>query len=394
MTQLLIKWFIKTPEEVQNPNVRHAYGNLGSIVGIIANVILSLSKMGIGLLFKSMAIFADGINNLSDAGSSVVTLIGFKLSAKPADEDHPFGHARIEYVAGMIVSFIILILGVDLIRSSIDKIFNPEPILFNASLIIVLVLSILVKLWLSRFNSILGKKIDSSTMIATSTDSRNDVIATSAVLVAIIINYFTNINLDGLMGALVGCFILYSGISLIKETTNPLLGQAPNPEFISAIEAKLLSYEEITGFHDLVVHSYGPNRWFATVHAEVPAEANLLHCHDIIDNIERDLQKEMGIDLVIHLDPIVTDDPVANALKLQVKELANKIDPGLSIHDFRMVIGPTHSNIIFDIAVPVGFKQSPTELASTLDLEIKRINPTYYSVITVDTNYISTSITS
>ncbi len=394
MTQLLIKWFIKTPEEVQNPNVRHAYGNLGSIVGIITNIILSLSKMGIGLLFNSMAIFADGINNLSDAGSSVVTLIGFKLSAKPADEDHPFGHARIEYVAGMIVSFIILILGVDLIRSSIDKIFNPEPILFNASLIVVLVLSILVKLWLSRFNSILGKKIDSATMIATSTDSRNDVIATSAVLVAIIINYFTNINLDGLMGALVGCFILYSGISLIKETTNPLLGQAPNPEFISAIEAKLLSYEEITGFHDLVVHSYGPNRWFATVHAEVPAEANLLHCHDIIDNIERDLQKEMGIDLVIHLDPIVTDDPVANALKLQVKELANKIDPGLSIHDFRMVIGPTHSNIIFDIAVPVGFKQSPTDLASTLDLEIKRINPTYYSVITVDTNYISTSITS
>lgn len=394
MTQLLIKWFIKTPEEVQNPNVRHAYGNLGSIVGIITNIILSLSKMGIGLLFNSMAIFADGINNLSDAGSSVVTLIGFKLSAKPADEDHPFGHARIEYVAGMIVSFIILILGVDLIRSSIDKIFNPEPILFNASLIVVLVLSILVKLWLSRFNSILGKKIDSATMIATSTDSRNDVIATSAVLVAIIINYFTNINLDGLMGALVGCFILYSGISLIKETTNPLLGQAPNPEFIGAIEAKLLSYEEITGFHDLVVHSYGPNRWFATVHAEVPAEANLLHCHDIIDNIERDLQKEMGIDLVIHLDPIVTDDPVANALKLQVKELANKIDPGLSIHDFRMVIGPTHSNIIFDIAVPVGFKQSPTDLASTLDLEIKRINPTYYSVITVDTNYISTSITS
>ncbi len=394
MTKTLIKCFIKNYEDITNPKVREAYGHLGSMVGIIANLILCLSKMGIGLLFKSMAIFADGINNLSDAGSSVVTLIGFKLSAKPADEDHPFGHARIEYISGMIVSFIILLLGLELIRSSISKILNPEPILFSPILIMVLVFSIMVKLWLSRFNRILGTKIQSTTMIATATDSRNDVLATSAVLLATIIAYFTGINLDGLMGGVVGAFIFYSGISLIKETTSHLLGQAPDPEFVNAIQTRLLSYKEITGFHDLVIHSYGPNRWFASVHAEVPADANLLHCHDIIDNIERDLQREMGIDLVIHMDPIVTNDPVINDLKAQVKEFAKTIDPRLSIHDFRMVMGPTHSNIIFDIAIPIGFKQSPSELAKALDTAIKSINPDYYTVITVDTNYISTSIAS
>ena len=394
MTKTLIKCFIKNYEDITNPKVREAYGNLGSMVGIIANLILCLSKMGIGLLFKSMAIFADGINNLSDAGSSVVTLIGFKLSAKPADEDHPFGHARIEYISGMIVSFIILLLGLELIRSSISKILNPEPILFSPILIMVLVFSIMVKLWLSRFNRILGTKIQSTTMIATATDSRNDVLATSAVLLATIISYFTGINLDGLMGGVVGAFIFYSGISLIKETTSPLLGQAPDPEFVNAIQTRLLSYKEITGFHDLVLHCYGPNRWFASVHAEVPADANLLHCHDIIDNIERDLQREMGIDMVIHMDPIVTNDPVINDLKAQVKEFAKTIDPRLSIHDFRMVMGPTHSNIIFDIAIPIGFKQSPSELAKALDTAIKSINPDYYTVITVDTNYISTSIAS
>ncbi len=394
MTKILIKCFIKNHEDVTNPKVREAYGHLGSIVGIIANLILCLSKMGIGLLFKSMAIFADGVNNLSDAGSSVVTLIGFKLSAKPADEDHPFGHARIEYISGLIVSFIILLLGLELIRSSISKILNPEPILFSFSLIVVLVFSILVKLWLSQFNRFLGEKIQSSTMIATATDSRNDVLATSAVLLATIIAYFTNLNLDGIMGAVVGCFIFYSGISLIKETTSPLLGQAPDSEFVKTIENKLLSYDDVNGFHDLVIHSYGPNRWFASVHVEVPAEANLLQFHDIIDNIERDFQKELATHLVIHLDPIVTDDPVANDLQAQIKEIAKAIDPELSIHDFRMVIGATHSNVIFDIAVPIGFKQSPTELANTLDAAIKAINPTYYTVITVDTNYISTSIAS
>ncbi len=394
MINFLVKWFIKDAENTKSTNVRAAYANLGSVVGIITNIFLCLSKISIGLIFSSMSILADGINNLSDAGSSVVTLIGFKLSMKPADDDHPFGHARIEYIAGLIVSFIILLLGVDLIRSSIFKIIHPEPVQFSPIMFIVLILSILVKLWLSRFNFILGKKIDSTTMIAIGTDSRNDVIATTAVLIALIINNFIDINLDGIMGVVVGIFILVSGITLIKETTNPLLGEAPDPELVASIESKILSCEMVSGLHDLVVHSYGPNKWFATVHVEVPADVDFLECHDIIDNIERDLKDELGIHLVIHLDPIVTNDPITNEVRAKVKKIVNDIDNALSIHDFRMVVGPTHSNIIFDVVVPVGFSHTPNELATLLNNKIKEIDNSYYSIITVDTNYISTSISS
>lgn len=394
MTHLLIKHFIKNYENITDHKVRESYGLLGSVVGIILNAILCLTKIGVGLLFNSMSILADGLNNLSDAGSSVVTLIGFRLSNKPADEDHPYGHARIEYLSGLIVSFIILVLGLELILSSFDKIIHPEPLSFSLVMVAVLIFSIAIKLWLTLFNRKLGKRINSTTMLATATDSLNDVIATSAVLIALIIAKFTGWNLDGYMGVVVGCFVFYSGIQLIKETVNPLLGEAPSPELIHTVEKKLMSYPFICGFHDLVLHSYGPNRYFASVHAEVPADANLLHCHDIIDSIEKDFEKELGINLVIHLDPIVTDDELTNTLKSQIKEIVTAIDSSLSIHDFRLISGPTHSNLIFDVAVPVAFPIKPKKLAHLIDTKVKELNHTYYTVITIDTNYVSTSISS
>ena len=394
MTGLLIKFFIKNPENITDHKVRESYGLLGSIVGIIVNVILCLTKIGVGLFFNSMSILADGLNNLSDAGSSIVTLIGFRLSNKPADEDHPYGHARMEYLSGLIVSFIILLLGLELIRSSFDKIIHPEPLSFSFVMVFVLILSIASKLWLTFFNKKLGKRINSTTMLATAADSLNDVIATSAVLIALIIAKFTGWNLDGYMGILVGCFVFYSGIQLVKETINPLLGEAPSPELIQTVEKKLMSYPYICGFHDLVFHSYGPNRYFASVHAEVPAHANLLHCHDIIDSIEKDFAKELGINLVIHLDPIITDDALTNELKAQIKTIVHAIDPLLSIHDFRLVSGPTHSNLIFDVMVPVAFSMKPKELAHLIDTKVKALDDTYYTVITIDTNYVSTSISS
>ena len=394
MTHLLIKFFIKDANNTASFSVRESYGKLSSVVGILINLLLSTSKMAVGLLFGSLAVLADGINNLSDAGSSIITLIGFKLSSKPADSDHPYGHARIEYVSGLIVSFIILFLGIQLISSSFNKILHPDAINYSILMLLVLVFSIILKLWLFLFNRSIGKRIQSATVLATAADSLNDVVATSGVLIASLIAKYTGLNLDGYVGILVGLFVCYSGITLIRETMNPLLGEAPDPALIERVETKLLSYEGIEGFHDLVLHSYGPNRYFASVHAEVPASANLLECHDLIDNIERDFSSELGINLVIHLDPIITDDEQSKAIKKEVLAVIHEIDPILTIHDFRLVSGTTHTNIIFDIVMPVGFNLSPTELAKTIDVEMKKLDPTYYTVITVDTKYISTSIDS
>ena len=394
MTQFLIKFFIKDYDNVKDFKVREAYGLLGGIVGIIANVLLCTTKIGIGLVSNSISILADGLNNLSDAASSIVSLWGFKLSNKPADEGHPYGHARIEYLSGLIVSFIILLLGLELIRSSFGKILHPEPLHFSWLMVVVLVLSILVKVWLYLLNRNLGKRIHSTTMIATATDSLNDMIATTAVLIALFIAKFTGFNLDGYMGVVVGLFIFYSGFNLVKETTNPLLGEAPSPELLENIQTKLMSYPHICGYHDLVLHSYGPNRYFASVHAEVPSDAHLLECHDIIDIIEKDFARELGINLVIHLDPIVTDDILSNSLKQQVEKIVHTIDSNLSIHDFRMISCQTHTNLVFDVLIPVSFKMKPTLLAQTIDQEVKKIDASYYTVITLDTNYVSTSISS
>ncbi|MEF9959900.1 MAG: cation diffusion facilitator family transporter [Niameybacter sp.] len=392
MTALLIRLFIKTPEDIKNPYIRQKYGLLGSFVGIGCNIFLFISKLLIGILSSSVSIMADAVNNLSDAASSIVTLIGFKLSAKPADEDHPFGHARVEYIAGLVVSFIIIFLGLQLGLSSVRKIFSPEPIQVSTWTIVVLVLSIGVKLWMSFFNRHLGTAINSSTLKATATDSLNDVLATSSILVSLGIFYFTSLNLDGFIGFLVACFIIYSGINIIRETINPLLGEAPTLELVEQIQNKLLSYEGILGIHDLMVHNYGPNRCFASVHAEVSASENILVSHDLIDSIERDFMIDLSIHLVIHLDPIIKDDALSNSLHELVNTCISEIDPLLSIHDFRAVQGVTHTNLIFDVSVPHHLKTSDKELAYLIDTRIKKYDGTFHCVITVDRSYLSTTI--
>lgn len=390
MINFIIKRFIKDYENVKDASVRGAYGRLGSIVGISANIFLSMSKIVVGTLFNSISITADGVNNLSDAGSSVVTLIGFKISGKPADKDHPFGHARIEYLTGLVVGVVILLLGVELLKSSVQKIRNPESIVFSWTMIFVLVLSIVIKIWLSYFNLKIGKKISSSTMKATAVDARNDVIATSAVLISIFIAKFTGFEVDGYMGALVGLFILYSGYSILKDILNPLLGEMPDHDFIEKIEKKILSYEGIINIHDLVVHNYGPNRYFATVHAEVNANDDILKSHDMIDNIERDFAKDLDINLVIHLDPIITNDKEINQLRCMTGKIIKSIDEKLSMHDFRVVKGETHTNLIFDVVIPVGYEIKSSELIGKIEKAVKKENENYYAVVTIDENYVST----
>ncbi|WP_313341715.1 cation diffusion facilitator family transporter [Sedimentibacter sp.] len=392
MINFFIKRFIKDYENVRDPNVRESYGILGSIVGIIANAALSIGKITVGTIFNSISIIADGVNNLSDAGSSVVTLIGFKISGMPADKDHPFGHARIEYLTGLAVGVIIILLGVELIKSSFDKIRNPEQLTFSWAMVFVLALSIIIKLWLSYFNFKLGERISSTTMKASAADARNDVISTTAVLISIFIAKFTGYIIDGYIGMLVALFILYSGISILKDILNPLLGEMPDPDFIESIESKILSYEGIINIHDLVVHNYGPNRYFATVHAEVDANEDIMKCHDMIDNIERDFARELDINLVIHLDPVITNDKEINHLRSLTEKIVKEIDERLSIHDFRVVKGETHTNLIFDVLVPVGFEMKISELVNIIEKNIQKENRRYYAVVTVDRNYVSTYI--
>lgn len=392
MTSQLVKWFIKNYDDIKNPTVRNQYGLLGGIIGILCNVFLFVSKLIVGYIAHSVSITADAINNLSDAGSSIITLVGFKLSSKPADEDHPFGHARIEYISALIISFLILFLGLQLAGSSINKILHPEMMSTNIYTFIILMLSIFIKLWLAAFNKQLGEAINSTSLKATATDSLNDVFTTSGVLISVVISHFTGFNLDGFIGFIVACFILYSGIGIIKDTISPLLGEAPSPELVSTIEEKILSYPNVLGIHDLVIHSYGPNRCFASVHVEVDANENILISHDLIDNIERDFMLHLNIHLVIHLDPIITDDIITTELKNAVTKIVTSIDPTLSIHDFRAVQGMTHTNLIFDVTVPSMFKMGNKELAYTIDKLIHEQFPNFHSVITIDNSYLSTRI--
>lgn len=392
MTNFIIKMFIKDYENVNDSKVRESYGVTSSIVGLIANILLSVGKIVTGFLFNSISVMADGVNNVSDAASSVITLIGFKISGKPADKDHPFGHARVEYLTGLILGIAVLLVGVELIKSSFDKIMNPSITTFSLAMVIVLVLSILIKLWLSLFYNKLGSKIASSTIIASSTDSRNDVISTAVVLISLFISRATGFEIDGYVGVLVAIFILYSGYEILKDILNPLLGEMPDEDFVKSIEDKILTYDGILNIHDLVVHNYGPNRYFATVHAEVDAKEDIMKAHDLIDNIERDFARELNINLVIHLDPIITDDKEINALKSMTEEKIKSIDERLTIHDFRVVKGETHTNLIFDVLVPVDCDMKSQDLVSLIEKEIQSENETYFAVITVDKNYVSTYI--
>lgn len=384
LTSILVKLFVKDYENTSNAKVRQSYGKFASIVGIITNLILFAIKIAVGIVFNSIAITADAINNLSDSSSSFITLVGFKISGKPADKEHPYGHARMEYISGLIVSFLICFLGFQLFQNAFDKIINPQEAEFSMISIGVLIVAILGKLWQYLFYKKIARLIDSTTLVATSIDSRNDILSTAVVLLGIIVTYYTGFNLDGYLGLLVAALIIISGIKLIMDTVSPLLGTAPSEELVDHIYKKILSYDGIVSLHDLQVHSYGEGQIFATVHCEVPAEKDIMVSHDIVDNIERDFMKEEGINLVIHIDPIVTNDEKTNKLREKVLKTVHNISDQLSLHDFRVVWGVSHSNLIFDVVVPYDFQHSDEELIEIIDDKVKEIDPCYNCVVTID----------
>lgn len=384
MTTLILRLFIKNYQDVSNPQVHVRYGKLAGLVGIATNFLLFLSKLLIGIFFHSVSILADAVNNLMDFASSIITMVGFKLSEKPADEEHPFGHARMEYISGLIISFIIAILGFQLAQTSIEKILAPEESAFGLLTILILIGAICVKLWQGLFYHKLGKAIDSPTLEAAATDSRGDVVATGAVLLGTVITALTGFNLDGYMGLAVAVYLIVSGIRLLISTADPLLGMAPSRELTQKITEKILSYDGIIGMHDLMVHSYGAGQCFACVHCEVPASEDIMVSHDIVDNIEHDFKREFNIQLVIHMDPIVTDDAVTNALREMTKDIVRGISDAITVHDFRVVKGPTHSNLIFDIAVPFSYHCDENTLAEEISKRVQAKDPSLRTVITVD----------
>lgn len=389
MTKALIRLFVKNSENTKDPAVRSAYGKLAGLVGIVCNLLLFAGKFIAGTLFGSISIAADAINNLSDASSNIVSLIGFKLASKPADDDHPYGHARFEYLAGLAVSVMVLVIGVELAKTSVLKIITPQDVIFSWLSVAVLVASILVKLWMAVFNKKVGNLIDSSTLQATAADSRNDVLTTSAVLLATLISKFSGLNLDGWMGLAVALFILYSGMGLIRETLDPLLGQAPDQELVRYIHDKVMSYPGVLGTHDLMVHDYGPGQQFASVHVEMAAEGDVLESHDVIDNIERDFWENDKIHVVIHFDPIVTSDKKMGDARHWLSQIVKNIDSQLTIHDLRMVQGPTHTNLIFDCVTPPDFKMDEAELKQEIKQQVRKKDPSYFCVITVENSYAS-----
>lgn len=384
MTQLLIRLFLKGPQDPDNPAFRSACGKLSGGVGIACNVLLFLLKLLAGLLSGSVSVMADAINNLSDASSSLVTLLGFKLAEKPADDGHPYGHARIEYLSGLIVAAMILLIGAELVKTSFSKILHPEATAFTLLTAGILVLSIVVKLWMSLFFRKLGKAIRSATLEATAADSRNDVITTLAVLAAGILSMTLGWNIDGYVGLAVAAFILYSGVGIAKDTIDPLLGSAPDPELVQHISQKICSYDKVLGIHDLMIHDYGPGRRFASAHVEMDCREDPLLCHNIIDHIEWDFRTQENLQLVIHYDPIVTDNAELTRMRTLVAKEVQSIDPRLSIHDFRMVSGPEHTNLIFDLVVPFDMENREKELKQLIDRQVQFEGKQYYTVITFD----------
>lgn len=386
MIGLLEKWFI-TKKQMGETESRQAYGVLCGLAGIFFNVLLAAGKFFAGLLSGSIAIMADAANNLSDAGSSVIVLLGFKLAGQKPDPDHPFGHGRVEYLSGLLVSVLIIYMAVELFKSSVNEIIHPGEITFEPVILVILLGSIAVKLYMFLYNRNYGKKIHSEAMLATSMDSLSDMGATVAVLVSMLVSHYTSIQIDGICGVFVAVLIFYAGISSAKETINPLLGQPPEPEFVKKIEDIVLSEENIIGIHDLIVHNYGPGRVMISLHAEVPADGDILALHDMIDNVEHRLKEELYCAAVIHMDPVSTKDEYTLELKQMVTECVKKISPMLSIHDFRVVKGPTHTNLIFDMVVPFDFPVSDTEVANQVQNQIQKRNPSCFAVIEIDKAY-------
>ena len=387
MTDLLSRLFVKNHTNVADPHVRRAYGTLASITGILLNLLLFLAKFAVGTIFGSVSITGDAINNLSDAGSQIISLISFRISAKPADREHPFGHARIEYVASMIVSFLVLLIGFELLRESISKIVTPDPPERSWVAVAVLAASIAVKLWLALFNRRIGRRIDSSVMRATAADCLSDAISTCAVLLstAILLLFPTfTLNLDAYMGVIVAIMIMVAGVKILNETKNSILGEAPSDEIVRQITDLVERTPGALGIHDLTVHNYGPGHVLAALHVEVDGKVDVFESHDMIDNIERTLRRDYGIEATIHMDPIVTDDEQTTLLRERTEAVVREIDPRMRIHDFRFVTGATHSNLIFDVLVPFECRLGDTEIRREIADRISRLDPTFFTVVTVD----------
>ena len=385
MTNLLMRRFVTSTGDADPKRSRAAAGRLSGIVGIICNLLLFALKLAVGTISGSVSITADAMNNLSDASSSIVTLLGFHLAEKPADEHHPFGHARFEYLSGLAVAALILIIGYELAQTSIGKILNPSPVDLQWVTVGVLVGSIAVKFWLSRFNTKLGVMIDSATLMATAADSRNDCLATGAVLIAAVIERLTSWQVDGIMGLACAAFILWSGCNMAKETISPLLGESTDPEQRQLIADFVSSWPKVLGYHDLMVHDYGPGQRFASLHIEMDRNEDAVECHEIIDDMERAMLKEHGIHLVVHYDPVVADDPAADRMRNLVTAILHVRDPRLSIHDFRMVPGAGHTNLLFDLAVPSDLIKEHDQIQQALESALNDLGEgTYYTVITFD----------
>lgn len=390
MTELLVRLFIKDNKNYENAKVRTAYGILSSLVGITCNVILSITKVVIGLIINSISVMADGFNNISDAASSVISLIGVKLAGRPADQEHPFGHGRFEYISALAVSFLILQVGFSLLQSSFKKVLHPEEISFNPVLIAILCLSVLVKVWMMLFNRKLGKRINSTVMIATSYDSRNDVIVTTVTIISAIVAGLTGLKLDGYMGLLVSIFVMFSGYKIARETLEPLLGQAADREAYDKITNMVLSYEGIVGTHDLIIHNYGPTHRMATIHVEVPNDMDFEKAHETIDQIERDALEKLDLFLVIHMDPIEVNDETVLEKKELVLKIVKELEPKATIHDFRVVNGERHINLIFDVVLPYSYsKQEEQKMLRDIEEEVKKKDSRHQCIITLDKSFVS-----
>ncbi|MBQ6829679.1 MAG: cation transporter [Clostridia bacterium] len=387
LTKWLIRRFVRHPENTADPDVRCAYGRFAGVVGVVANVLLFAGKVTVGLLGSSLAVVADAFNNLSDAGSSVVTLVGFKLASAPPDEEHPFGHGRVEYLSALTVAALIMIAGFELLKSAVDKIIHPVESAHSWVTVALLIAAIGVKLWLSLFNRRIGGRIASQALLATAADSRNDVICTAVVLLSYLADFFWGIQIDGYVGAAVALFVMWSGFSVMRDTVSPLLGEAPDPELVERIRETVLSRDGIVGIHDLIIHNYGPGRCLVSLHAEVPAHKDILHSHELVDDIEQQLIREHHIVACIHMDPVDTLDERVGTLKVLSETILGDIDERLTLHDFRVVFGENRINVIFDVTVPFGYTGNAT-LQAEVQRRLQLTDPRLYAVITLEHSYV------
>ena len=388
MIQWLVKRFVKDYQNTTDDKVRERYGMFSSVVGVICNVILFVVKYIMGTFAHSIAIVSDGFNNLSDSASCIITMFGYKLAAKPADKEHPYGHGRMEYLTSLVIATIIMVVGAETLKESVEKVVHPQAVSYSHIVLLSLIFSIAVKLWMAFFNRTLGKKIQSTTMIATSKDSTNDVFATLGTVVALLASNFVKLPVDGIMGIIVSVFILFSGYGIIKETVDMLLGKPAEPELVEEIKRIIMSDDMILGVHDLMIHNYGPGKMIGSVHVEVDAKGNLLEIHDKIDQIEKEIYTRLKMMMTIHMDPTETDNEFVMQCKEMIEKLLQLIDRNLTLHDFRAVVGKSHTNLIFDVVVPYDCKLKNQEIKEQLDQYLKKIEGTWYTVITFDRSYI------